>query len=68
MSYEGAPAMQVQKMDGPVESMVKDGITFYLIPNTKDWTIAWYTDQYEYYVSSKEGKDILWQVVESMFE
>lgn len=68
MSYEGAPAMQVQKIDGPVESMAKGGITFYLIQNTNDWTIAWYTDQYEYYVSSKEGKDTLWPVVESMFE
>ncbi|MDE6259295.1 MAG: DUF4367 domain-containing protein [Oscillospiraceae bacterium] len=67
MNYEGEPATQVQKVDGSVESMVKDGITFYLIQNTKDWTIAWCTDQYEYYVSSKVGKDILWQVVESMF-
>lgn len=67
MSYEETPAMQVQKIDGPVEAMVKDGITFYLIQNRKNWMIAWYTDQYGYYVSSKEGKDILWQVVESMF-
>lgn len=67
MSYKGTPTTQVQKIAGPVESTVKDGITFYLIQNTKDWTIAWYTDQYEYYVSSKEGKDILWQVVEFMF-
>lgn len=67
MSYEGTPDTQVQKIGGPVESIVKDGITFYLIQNTKDWTIAWCTDQYEYYVSSKEGNEILWQVVESMF-
>ncbi len=66
MSYEGTPDTQVQKIGGPVESIVKDGITFYLIQNTKDWTIAWCTDQYEYYVSSKEGNEILWQVVESM--
>jgi hypothetical protein len=67
MNYEDEPSTQVQKVSGPVESMVKDGITFYLIQNTNDWTVAWCTDQYEFYVSSKEGKDILWQVVESMF-
>ena len=66
-SYCGEPTMQVQKINSPVESVVKDGITFYLIQNTKNWTIAWYTDQYEYYIGSKEGKDILWKVVESMF-
>ncbi len=67
ISYEGEPATQVQKIGGPVESVVKDGITFYLVQNTKNWTIAWCTDQYEYYIGSKEGKDILWQVAESMF-
>ena len=67
MNYEDEPSTQVQKIDGPVESMVKDGITFYLIQNTNNWTVAWCTGQYEFYVSSKEGKDILWQVVESMF-
>lgn len=66
-SYEGEPATQVQKVGGPVESVEKNGITFYQIQNTKNWTIAWCTDQYEYYVSSKEGKDVLWQVVQSMF-
>ena len=67
MSYEDEPATQVQKTGDPVESVVKDGITFYLIQNTDNCAIAWYTDQYEYYLSSKNGKDILWQVVESMF-
>ena len=66
-SYEGEPDTQVQKIGGPVESAVKDGITFYLVQNTKNWTIAWCTDQYEYYIGSKEGKDTLWEVVESMF-
>ena len=66
-SYDGTPATQVQKIGGPVESVVKDGITFYLVQNTKDWTIAWCTNQYEYFIGSKEGKDILWQVAESMF-
>lgn len=67
MSYEGEPANQVQKTDGLVGSVKKDKVTFYLIQNTENYTIAWYTDQYEYYLTSKEGKDILWKMVESMF-
>lgn len=66
-SYEGEPSTQVQKIDGPVESTVRGGITFYLIQNTENCTIAWHTDQYEYYLTSKEGTDILWKVAESMF-
>lgn len=67
MSYEVEPIMQVQKTEALVEQIEKDGIIFYLIQNTENYTIAWYTNQYEYYLSSKEGTDILWQVAESMF-
>ena len=67
MGYEGEPITKVQKTGSLVETVEKRGITFYLIPNTKNYTIAWYTDQYEYYLTSKERADILWQVVESMF-
>ena len=66
MSYEGEPATQVQKIDGPVESVEENGIMFYHIENSTDRTIAWYSDQYEYYVSGDLGDDILWKVVESM--
>lgn len=67
MNYEGEPATQVQKIGGPVESVEKNGIMFYYIENSVDYTIAWYSDQYEYYLNSNLGDDILWQVVESMF-
>ena len=67
ISYEGEPIAQVQKTDDPVESMELNGITFYLIKNTENYTIAWYTNQYEYYLTSKEEPNILWQVAESMF-
>ena len=67
MSYEGEPATQVQKIDGPVESVEKNGIVLYHIENSLDRTIAWYSDQYECYVSGDPGNDILWKVVESMF-
>lgn len=68
MSYEGEPSTQVQKIDGPVESVEKNGMTFYHIENSVGCTIAWYSDQYEYYFSSNEGEDILWKVVGSMFD
>lgn len=67
MSHDGTPATQVQKIDGPVESVEKNGVMFYLIENSADRTIAWYSDQYEYYLSGGLGDDILWIVVESMF-
>lgn len=66
-SYEGEPATQVQKIGGPVESVEKNGIVFYHVENSVGRTIAWYSDQYEYYLSGDVGDDILWKVVESMF-
>ena len=67
MNYEGEPATQVQKIGGPMELMEKNGITFYHIENSAGRTIAWYSDQYEYYISGDVGDDILWKVAESMF-
>lgn len=67
MSHNGTPATQVQKIGGPVESVEKNGIVFYHVENSVGRTIAWYSDQYEYYLSGDVGDDILWKVVESMF-
>lgn len=68
MSYEGEPVTQVEKIDGPVESVEKNGIMFYLIENSVGRTIAWCSEQYEYYISGDEGNDILLEIVDSMFE
>ena len=68
LSYEGEPITQVQKTDSPVESVEKNGMMFYHIENSVGRTIAWYSNQYEYYLSSDEGDDLLWKVVDSMFE
>ena len=65
-SYEGEPLTQVQKTDNPVKILNKNGRIFYLLQNTENYTIAWYTDQYEYFLVSKEKMDILWEVAESM--
>ena len=68
MSYEGEPITQVQKIDGPVESIKKNGTTFYLVKNTGNYTIAWCSDQYEYYLSGDMDADILWTITDSMLE
>lgn len=67
MSYEGEPNTLVQKTDTQPEVITQYGINFYLIEHTYGHIVAWYDGEYEYYVSSKEGKDTLWKVVESMF-
>lgn len=68
MSYEGQPATQVQKVDGPVESVEKDGTVFYYIENSKGHMVAWYSDQFEYYLSGDVEGDILWKIANFMFE
>ena len=68
MSYEGEPITQVQKTDSPVESMEKSGTMFYYVENSVGHTIAWYPDQYEYYLSGDAGDDILWKIMDSMLE
>ena len=68
MSYEGQPATQVQKIDGSVESVEKDGTVFYHIENSKGHMVAWYSDQFEYYLSGDVEGDILWKIANFMFE
>lgn len=67
INYEGEPATQVQKIDGPVKSVERNGTTFYIIENEVGGTIAWYTDQYECYLTSNGEIDILWEMADSMF-
>lgn len=68
MNYEGEPAAQVQKTDDPVESVKKNGVMFYHVENSVGRTIAWCSDQYEYYLSGNVRDDILWKIADSMFE
>lgn len=68
MSYEGEPITQVEKISGPVESTEKNGVIFYHIENSVGSTIAWYSDQFEYYLSGDVEEDILWKIADSMFE
>lgn len=68
MSYLGTPSMQVEKTDVPVETVEKNGINFYLIENVSSYIVAWYDDQYEYYISGNLSKDILCKTAISMYD
>ena len=68
MSYEGEPTVLVQKTDALPNTLEEDGTTFYLIENLIDCTVAWYDNEYEYYVSGMVNKEILWKIAISMCE
>lgn len=68
MSYEGKPAILTQKTDEPPELNEWNGITFYFVENAYSSIVAWYDDAYEYYVSGKLDREILWKTAVSMIE
>jgi len=68
MSYEGEPAVLAQKRYEQPEMIEYNGITFYLLENDSSSIVTWYDDAYEYYVSGKLTRDILWKVAISMIE
>lgn len=68
MSYEGNPILLGQKTDEPPELEELNGITFYFIENAYSSIVAWYDDAYEYYVSGKLDREILWKISVSMIE
>lgn len=68
MSYEGKPILLAQKTDEPPELKEWNGTTFYVIENSSNAMVAWYDDAYEYYVSGKLDREILWGIAVSMYE
>ena len=68
MSYLGTPSMQVEKTDVPVETVEKNGINLHLIENVSSYIVAWYDNQYEYYISGNLSKDILCKTAISMYD
>lgn len=68
MSYEGKPAILTQKTDEPPDLKEWNGITFYFVENAYSSIVAWYDDTYEYYVSGKLDREILWKIAVSMIE
>lgn len=67
MSYDGEPTMQIEKTGSPVKQIEKDGTTFYLIENMIDNSVAWFSNNYEYYISGAADEESLWNIANSMF-
>ena len=67
-SYEGEPAALTQKTDETPELKEWNGIQFYVIENSSNAMVAWHDDAYEYYVSGKLDREILWDIAVSMYE
>lgn len=69
MSYTDEPSGQIEKNDKPPETFEIGGITFYLIENAKNYTVAWYTDHYECYIcGALNQKETLKKMVYSMYD
>lgn len=67
-SYESKPAALTQKTDESPELKEWNGTTFYVIENSTNAMVAWHDDTYEYYVSGKLDREILWGIAISMYE
>ena len=67
-SYESKPAALTQKTDEPPELKEWNGNEFYVIENSTNAMVAWHDDAYEYYVSGKLDREILWGIAVSMYE
>lgn len=67
-SYESKPAALTQKTDEQPDQKEWNGITFYFVENAYSSIVAWYDDAYEYYVSGKLDREILWKIAVSMIE
>lgn len=67
-SYEGDPAALTQKTDEKPKLKEWNGIQFYVIENSSNAMVAWHDDAYEYYVSGKLDREILWEIAVSMYE
>lgn len=67
-SYEGEPAALTQKADEKPKLKEWNGIHFYVIENSSNTMVAWHDDAYEYYVSGKLDREILWEIAVSMYE
>lgn len=57
----------VEKGEGEVETWTKQGTTYYLVENSKNYAIAWVTDHFECYLGGPE-KEKLKGIADSMYE
>lgn len=66
-SYHDQPNLQVEKTDAPVETLVVNDITVYLLENTNNNAATWVTEHYECFIGGRIEKDELRQMVLSVY-
>lgn len=67
MRYTDEPGAQVEKIDTNVETFKINGFTVSLIKNSTNYTLAWFTEHYECYISGPEH-NVLMEIANSMFD
>lgn len=67
-SYDGEPAALTQKTGETPKPKEWNGITFYFVENASSSIVVWHDSAYEYYVSGKLDREILWEIAASMYE
>lgn len=65
--YTDQPAMMVIKSDADPEVFQIEDVTFYLIENSRNYTLAWLTEHYECYISAADP-ELLREMAQSMFD
>lgn len=68
LPYYGEPLMQIQKTDNAIETFEVNGFTVYLLENTNNNTAAWATEHFECYIGAAVEKEVLKQIVCSVYE
>ena len=68
-SYIDEPSTQVEKTEIRPETFEMGGLTFYMIENTRSYTVAWLTENFECYIGGAKDMEpeILKEIVCSMF-
>lgn len=65
MRYTTNPQNQIEKVSGAVDSTSINGVTVSVVKNDTNYTLAWYTDNYECYISGV-SQETLQEIATSM--
>lgn len=65
--YDGNAIIQVEKTKTSLESFLIDGLAVYLLENVNSNSVAWATEHYECYISGAVEKQVLKQIVLSVY-
>lgn len=65
--YQGNANIQVEKTSTSLETFLIDGLTVYLLQNVSNNSAAWVTEHYECYIIGTVEKQVLKQIVLSVY-